>query len=53
MSDVQLDALRFALKAIEENHQHHIDFDLDDDYAGSGLEQTNLNAIAVLEAAIG
>lgn len=53
MSDAQLDALRLALKALEENHKHHIDYDDRGGYYGSALEQTNLDAIAALEAAIG
>lgn len=47
------DTLRMALKAIVENHQHHIDYHGDAVYKGSSLEQTNLDAIARLEAELG
>lgn len=50
--DIQ-DVLRAALKAIEENHQHHIDYHGKAVYQGSGLEQTNLEAIALIEAELG
>lgn len=51
--DELLATLRIALKAIQENHQHHIDYHGDAVYKGSGLEQTNLEAIARIEYELG
>lgn len=39
MSDAQLNALRIALKALEENHQHHIVYDDLGCYKGSAMEK--------------
>jgi len=50
--DIQ-ETLRIALKAVEENHQHHIDYHGQALYKGSALESTNLEAIALLEAELG
>ncbi len=50
--DIQ-DTLRTVLKALEENHQHHIDYHGHALYKGSALEKSNLEAIALLEAELG
>lgn len=42
-----------ALACLEQNHQHHIDYDEHDGYAGSAMSEDNITAIRLLKTAIG